>query len=40
MSQGTFSDTLILLEALKRIFDLRHKIDFLRNGKSGVFGQK
>ena len=40
MSQGTFSDTLIGLEAFKRIFVFRPKIDFLPRGKSCVFGQK
>ena len=30
MSQGTFSDTLIGLEALKRIFVFRPKIDFFQ----------
>ena len=36
MSQGTFSDTLIQLEALKRIFVFRPKISFF----SRVFSQK
>ena len=40
MSQGTFSDTLIGLEAFKRIFVLRPKIDFFPSGKSTVFGEK
>ena len=30
MSQGMFSDTLIRLEALKRIFVFRPKIDFFQ----------
>ena len=40
MSQGTFSDTLIPLEAFKRIVVFRPKIDFFPRGKSMVFGQK
>ena len=40
MSQGTFSDTLIRLEAFKRIFVFLPKIDFFPRGKSMVFGQK
>ena len=36
MSQGTFSDTPTRLEAFKRIFVLRPKIDFF----SRVLGQK
>ena len=40
MSQETFSDTLIRLEAFKRIFVFRPKIDFFPRGKSMVFGQK
>ena len=40
MSQGTFSDTPIRLEALKRIFVFRPKIDFFPRGKSMGFGQK
>ena len=40
MSQGMFSDTPIRLEAFKRIFVFRPKIDFFPNGKSGVFAQK
>ena len=40
MSQGTFSDTLFRLEAFKRIFFFRPKIDFFPRGKSMVFGQK
>ena len=38
MSQGTFSDTLIRLQAFKRIFVFRPKIDFFPMGKSKVFG--
>ena len=34
MSQGTFSDTLIRLEAFIRIFVFRPKIDFFARGKS------
>ena len=40
MSQGTVSATLIRLEAFKRIFVLRPKIDFFPRGKSMVFGEK
>ena len=40
MSEETFSDTLIRLEAFKRIFVFRLKIDFFARGKSLVFGQK
>ena len=40
MSQGTFSDTLIRLEALKRIFVFRPKIDFFLRGKSMLLGQE
>ena len=40
MSQGTFSDLLILLEAFKRIFVFRPKIDFLPRDKPTVFCQK
>ena len=40
MSQGTFSDTLIPLEAFKRIFFLRPKIDIFPKFRSRVFGQK
>ena len=40
MSHGTFSDTLIRLEAFKRIFVFRPKIEFFHRGKSMVFGQK
>ena len=32
MSQGTFLDTLIRLEAFKRIFGIRQKIDFFVKG--------
>ena len=40
MSQGTFSGTLVRLEAFKRIFLFRPKIDFFPRGKSMLFGQK
>ena len=40
MSQSTFSDTLIKLEAFKRILLFRPKIDFFPRGWSRVFGQK
>ena len=40
MSQGTCFDTVIRLEAFKRIFVFRQKIDFFPRGKSMVFGQK
>ena len=40
MSQGTFLDLLIRLEALKRIFVFRPKTDFLPRGKPTVFNQK
>ena len=40
MSQGTFSDLLIRLEAFKRIFVFRPEIDFLPRGKPTVLGQK
>ena len=40
MCQGTISDKLIRLEAFKRIFVFRPKIDFFLRGKSMVFGQK
>ena len=40
MSQGMFSDTLIRLEAFKRILFLRPKIDFFPSGRSRDFGQK
>ena len=40
MPQGTFSDTLIRLEAFKRIFVFRQKIDVFPRGKSIDFGQK
>ena len=39
MSQGTFLDTLIRLEAFKRIFVIRPKLDFFQKGKSMIFGQ-
>ena len=38
LSQGTFSDTLIRLEASKRIFLFRSKVKFFPRGKSRVFG--
>ena len=38
MSQGTCLDTLNRLEAFKRIFVFRPKIDFFLRGKSMVFG--
>ena len=40
MSQGTFSDLLIRLEAFKGIFVFCPKIDFLPRGKPTVLGQK
>ena len=40
MSHGTFSDTLIPLEAFKTIFLFRPKLQFFPRGKSMVFGQK
>ena len=40
MSQGTFLDTLIRLEAFKRIFVFRPRNDFFRRGKSMVFWSK
>ena len=36
MPQGMFSDTLIRLEAFKRIFVFRPKFDFFPRGKSRV----
>ena len=39
MSQGTFSDTPIRLDAFKRIFVFRPEIHFFPKGKSMVFGQ-
>ena len=39
MSKGTFLDTLIRLEAFKRIIVFCPKIDFFPRGKSMVFGQ-
>ena len=39
MSQWTFSDLLIRLEAFKRIFVFRPKIDFLPRGKPTVLSQ-
>ena len=40
MSQLTFLDTPILLEAFKRIFLFGAKIDFFQRGKSSVFCEK
>ena len=40
MSQGTFPDTLIPLEAFKRILVLRPKIDFFPRGRSRDRGKK
>ena len=40
MSQGTFTDTLIRLEAFKRIFVFHLKIDLFPRGTSRIFGQK
>ena len=40
MSQETFSDTLIQLEAFKRIFAFPLKIDYFPRGKPMVFCQK
>ena len=40
MSQRTLSDTPIRLEAVKRIFIFRPKIDFSLRDKSMLFGQK
>ena len=40
MSQETFSDLLIRLEASKGIYVFRPKIDFSPRGKPTVFGQK
>ena len=40
MSQGTFTNTLIRLEAFKRIFVFFPKIDFFPRGKFTLFGQK
>ena len=40
MSQGTFSDTLIRLEAFKTIFVFRPKLDFFLRGKSMLFNEK
>ena len=39
MSQGTLSDILIRLEAFKRIFVFRPKIDFLPRSKPTVSGK-
>ena len=39
MSQGKFSDLMIRLEAFKRIFLFRPKIDFLPKGKPKILGQ-
>ena len=40
MSHGTFSDALIRLEAFKRIFVCRPKMDFLPRDKPTVLGEK
>ena len=40
MSQGTFSVTPIRLEAFKRTFVFRPKMDFFPRGESSFFGQK
>ena len=40
MSQKTFSDILIRLEAFERIFVFCQKIDFFPRGKSKALGQK
>ena len=40
MSQGTFSDTLIRLEAFKRIFVSHPNIDFFFQGVSAGFLSK
>ena len=40
MSQGIFSDKLIRLKALKRIFVFGPKIDFFLRGESMLSGQK
>ena len=40
MSQGTFPDLLTRLEAFKRIFVFRPKIDFLPRVTPTVLGQK
>ena len=40
VSQGSFADALILLEAFKINFVFRQKIDFFPRGKSIVYGQK
>ena len=40
MSQETFADILFRLEAFKRIFVFRAKIDFFPRGKNTVFGKK
>ena len=40
MSQGPFSDKLIRLNSLKRIFVIRPKIDLFLRGESMLFGQK
>ena len=40
MSQGTFLDLLIRVEAFKRILVFCPKIDFLPRGKPMVLGQK
>ena len=40
MSQGTYKNTMIRLEACKKIFAFRPNIDFFLRGKSRNFGQK
>ena len=40
MSQGTFSDLLIRLEAIKGIFVFGPKIDSLPKGRPTVLGKK
>ena len=40
MPQGIFWEKLIRLEAIKRIFIFRAKMDFFPRGKSMLFGQK
>ena len=40
MSQGTFSDLLIRLEAFERVFVFRPKINFLSRSKPTVSSQK
>ena len=40
MTQWTFSDKLIRLKTLKRIFVFRPKIDFLLKGQPMLFNEK